>query len=162
MYSNKFHEEFANKIEVPGLPIQTYQEWVVRQPIRLGGFGLRSQVDISPAAFIGALEQILPSFVGVKGVCPQLAHVLGSMEDSNSRWQTLLMSGCRTGQELFHAWQNLQNEAKQMSDFLGDELGAPLAVSVEGIGDGSTDGSTRKKIVEQRETLRGATLSKAL
>ena len=49
-----YHEEFATKIEVPGLPVQTYQEWVVRQPIRLGGFGLRSQVDLSPATFIGA------------------------------------------------------------------------------------------------------------
>ena len=84
------------------------------------------------------------------------------MDDIKSRWQTLLMSGCRTGQELLLAWQALQTEAQYMCEFLGEELVAPLSVSVEEIGEGSTDGSTRKKIVEQRETLRGATLTKAL
>ena len=57
-------------ISVPGLPQKSYQEWVVRQPIRLGGFGLRSQTDLSPAAFIGAVEQVLPSFIGAKGIYP--------------------------------------------------------------------------------------------
>ena len=57
-------------LTIPGLPDRTYQEWVVRQPIRLGGFGLRSQSELSPAAFVGAVEQILPSFVGVKGIAP--------------------------------------------------------------------------------------------
>ena len=59
----------ATKVMIPGLQAQSYQEWVIRQPIRLGGLGLRSQIDPSPAAFIGAVEQVLPSFVGTKGVC---------------------------------------------------------------------------------------------
>ena len=72
------------------------------------------------------------------------------------------MSECRTGQELASAWHTLQNEAQCLSDFLGEGLDIPLSVTVEGIGEGSTDGSTRKKIIEQRETLRGAALTKAL
>ena len=134
----------------------------MRQPIRLGDFGLRCQADLSPAAFIGAIEQVVTSFTGVKGICPQLAHLVGSMDDSQSRWHTLISSGCRTGQELASAWQMLQTEAVCMSDYLGMNLEAPLATNVEAIGEGSTDGSTRKKLVEQREVLRGSVLSKAL
>ena len=156
------NSEFSVNISIPGLPVIPYQEWVVRQPIKLGGFGLRSQADLSPAAFIGAVEQVLPSFIGVKGVCPQLGHVLGSMDESLTRWETLLASGSRTGQELALAWQTLQGEAQSMCEFLGIELEAPLSVPTEGIGEGSCDGSTRKKIVDQRETLRGTVLTKVL
>ena len=49
-----------------------------------------------------------------------------------------------------------------MSDFLGMNLESPLAVAAEEIGEGSTDGSTRKKTVEQRERIRGSVLSKVL
>ena len=149
-------------ITIPGLQEKTHQERVVRQPIRLGGFGIRSQKELSPAAFIGAVEQILPSFVGVKGICPQLAHLLGSMEDSQSTWQLLISSGCRTGRELLISWQTLQSEAVHMCDFLGINLEAPLSVIAELIGEGSENGSTRKRVLEQRECLRGSVLSKAL
>ena len=149
-------------ILVPGLREKSYQEWAVRQPIRLGGFGLRCQSDLSPAAYIGAIEQIIPSFIGAKGVCPQLSHLLDSIEDPQQRWQSLIDSGCRTGQELQKAWDILQGEALSMSTFLGTELELPLSVSVNAIGEGSINGSTRKKILEQRETMRGLVLSKAL
>ena len=149
-------------ISIPGLPQKSYQEWVVRQPIRLGGFGLRCQSDLSPAAFIGAAEQVLPSFVGVKGICPQLGHLIGSMENSQQRWQTLISSGCRTGRELLSAWETLQSEARHMCDFLGIELDLPLSVSADGLGEGSENGSTRKRVLEQRESLKGQVLTKAL
>ena len=80
------HKEEITVISIPGIEDKSYQEWVIRQPIRLGGFGMRCQSALSPAAFIGAIEQVLPSFVGTKAICPQLAHLLGSMEDSNQRW----------------------------------------------------------------------------
>ena len=72
------NQEQVTVISVPGLPQKSYQECVVRHPIRLGGFGLRSQADLSPAAFIGSVKQVLPSFVGARGICPQLGHLLGS------------------------------------------------------------------------------------
>ena len=75
--------------------------------MRLGGFGLRSQADLSPAAFVGAVEQTLPSFIGEKGVCTQLVEVIGDMNESEQRWQPLLDTGCRTGTKLSRAWQYL-------------------------------------------------------
>ena len=49
-----------------------------------------------------------------------------------------------------------------MCNFLDLNLETPLSVSVEGGGEGSMNGSTRKRIVEQRETLRGSVLTSAL
>ena len=61
-------------LDVPCQALQgkSFQEWIIRQPVKLGGFGLRSQADLSPAAFVGALEQTLPSFTGERGVCHSL------------------------------------------------------------------------------------------
>ena len=49
-----------------------------------------------------------------------------------------------------------------MSQYLDVDLDVPLAVPTEGMGEGSTDGKTRKLVLEQRETLRGSALTKAL
>jgi len=45
----------VTKIMIPGIQTLTYQAWLIRQPIHLIGFGLRSQIDLIPAAFIGAV-----------------------------------------------------------------------------------------------------------
>ena len=55
----------------------SYQEWVLRLPVRLGGFGFRSLEDTVGMAFIGALEQAVPAFCGQNGVCSQLEEVMG-------------------------------------------------------------------------------------
>ena len=130
--------------------------------MKLGGLGLRCQADLSPAAFVGALEQTLPSFTGERGICPQLSYLVGDMENANQRWGPLLQSGCRTGVELARAWELIQVEARGLVNFLEEELEGTLGVEVTGVGEGSVTGSTRKKVVEQREKLRGAVLSKAL
>ena len=49
-----------------------------------------------------------------------------------------------------------------LSQYLDLDLDVPLAVPAEGIGEGRVDGSTRKLVIEQRETLRGSALTKAL
>ena len=49
-----------------------------------------------------------------------------------------------------------------MATFLGQDLEGPLAMTVEGAGDGSVNGSTRKKVTEQREKLRGSVIGEAL
>ena len=56
---------------------RSFQEWVVRQPVKMGGMGLRSLADLSPAAYIGAVEQAVPCFTGIRGVCPVLSNVVG-------------------------------------------------------------------------------------
>ena len=149
------------QVPVQGLEGRSFQQWVMRQPVKMGGLGLRSQVELSPAAFIGGLEQSLPHFSD--SICPQLTEVVGDGDgQENLRWQTLLRSGCRTGRELEQSWHVLQREAQQCAQYLGQELESHLAVEVEGAGQGSVDGSTRKKITQQREELRGAVLKEAL
>ena len=92
-------------------------------PVRLGGMGVRSMAEVSLAAFIGSVEQALSHFLGVDGMCPQLATVLGDMSSAGTRWRDLIGSGCRTGTELQHAWSTLQEEALQSSQYLGRDLG---------------------------------------
>ena len=66
-------------VPIHGLDGKSFQEFVVRQPIRFGGLGIRSREELSPAAFIGAVELSLPDFVGDRGVCPQLENVVGTV-----------------------------------------------------------------------------------
>ena len=100
-------------LPVQGLDGRSFQQWVIRQPIKMGGFGVRSKVETSPAVFIGGIEQSLPHLTCDGGICPQLQHVLGDWTgDEGNRWQQLLQSGCRTEQELAASWTCLQEEAR--------------------------------------------------
>ena len=56
----------------------------------------------------------------------------------------------------------LQREAYECADYLGQKLVGPLAVHVEGVGEGSVDGRTRKLVVQAREELRGSVMKIAL
>ena len=114
----------------------------------MGGLGIRSNVETSLAAFVGGLEQALPHFVGEGGICKQLAMVLGDLDGEN-RWQTLLQSGSRTGNELAEAWSTLKQEAQQCSAYLGQDIRGPLIAEAESAGQGSTYGSTRRKITTE-------------
>ena len=139
------------QVPIQGLETRSFQQWAIRQPVKMGGLGIRSQLELSPAAFIGGLEQALPHFTGAGGVCQQLVGVVGDGQgQASNRWQPLLNSGCRTGRELAHVWALLQREATECAGYLAQDLEA-LAVSVEGAGEGSVDGSTRRSIVQQRE-----------
>ena len=63
-------------IPVVRLGGRNLQSWLLSLPICQGGMGLTSQQDLNPAAFIGTLQQALPFFGGVRGVCPPLDHFL--------------------------------------------------------------------------------------
>ena len=67
-------------LPVPGREGLSFQHWVVRQPIKMGGMGFRSLEETSLVAFLGTLEQTVPSFSGPEGGCPQLAEILGGEE----------------------------------------------------------------------------------
>ena len=148
--------------EVGWLEGRSVQQITSSLPIKSGGLGLRSQLDLSPAAWVGALEQALPYFSGEKGVCPPLSELSGEEEGDLQRWQPLLESGLRTGEELRQAWATLQQRAQQMSDYLEVELTGALEVSVEGAGMGSTTGATRMAVTSQLEDLTLATFNKHL
>ena len=83
--------------EVEGLQGTSFQSLLTTLPIKLGGLGLRSQVQLSPAAWVGGLEQALPSFGGEKGICPALGELSGAGQDELHRWLPLLDSGLPTG-----------------------------------------------------------------
>ena len=93
---------------------------------------------------------------------PQLADILQDVGEGPTRWRGLLESGCRTGEELRSLWTALVEEALQMSTYLETEVQGPLAVQVEGAGQGSSDGSTRRRITTWLEDTRAATLKKGL
>ena len=48
-----------------------------------------------------------------------------------------------------------------MAQFMGQELKGPCKVEVDGVGEGSVNGSTRKKLVDQRGKSRGSVLDMA-
>jgi hypothetical protein len=58
-------------------------------------------------------------------------------------------SGCRTGVEFARSWEQLQLEARECCHYTGEELSGHLNVPVEGVGDCTTDGSTRAKVTEE-------------
>ena len=148
--------------EVGWLEGRSFQSVLMGLPIKSGGLGIRSQLDLSPAAWYGALEQSVPFFSGEKAVCPPLADLSGYGEDDLHRWKPLLESGLRTGEELRESWATLQSRAQQMCDYLGEELGGALQQPVEAAGEGSTDGSTRMAITSQLEGLTLSVLRKHL
>ena len=61
-----------------------------------------------------------------------------------------------------HAWTVLREEARQSSEYLKKDLSGPLRVGVEGAGEGSADGSTRRLITTWLEDCRASILEKAL
>ena len=144
-------------IPVAGRSDCSFQRWVIRQPVRLGGFGFRSLVDTSGPAFIGALEQSIPFFCGENGICPQLAELLGGEEcfgeeaNGEQRWRVMLESGSREGEELRKVWDLLKLEEEQAAGWLGEEVQENLSSQVESVGGTSCDGSTRGKVSEERD-----------
>ena len=141
---------------------RSYQDHIVRLPVRLGGMGLRDMKDICSEAYIRGVEQALPHFIGAEGVCQQLYPVLGEMRDSGSRWSSMFLSGCRTGFEFKKAWDLMREEANQFAQYLERELEGPLQVEAEGAGNGRVDGNTRRLLTTWLEDTRAAVLRKGL
>ena len=71
--------------EVRGLKGNSFQTLIATLPIKCGGFGLRDQVQLSPAACFAGLEQAIPFFGGEKGVCPPLKHLVGDTVSTAER-----------------------------------------------------------------------------
>ena len=86
---------------VPSLEGRSFQRWLVQQPVKLGGLGLRSLVEVRASAFVGGVEQSVPFMVGLGGqpaIAPQLEEIVGKVEGQN-RWCTFLGAGSRTAKE---------------------------------------------------------------
>ena len=158
---------------VPTVPVggregRSFASWVVRLPVRQGGWGLRSLEETSLAAFVGAVEQAVPAFSGPEGICPQLSEYLGGEESFGQgvgvegRWQVMQERGGRMGEEFQRSWGRMRLEAAESARWLGEELEGPLAVGTHSAGEGSTSGGTRKIVMEQLELGRLKLLNKGL
>ena len=90
---------------VTDLSSMSYQEWLVRLPVKLYGWGLRSLQDTCGPAYIGALETSIP-FMYKDKICVEMEQMWGGSgcwgegAASETRWQVLVNSGCQEGTEL--------------------------------------------------------------
>ena len=171
--------EYATKLHIPGrdeslgtecilqvpdvsfLHGRSFQSLLIRQPVKLGGLGLRSMEETSKAAYIGGVEMSLPHFAGDGGICPLLADHVGRVE-GGERWQTFLNAGSKSALEFDMAWSSLKQEAEECCLFLDKELDGELAAVTVSAGELRQDGSTRRLIVQQREAFRHEVMSLAL
>ena len=95
------------------------------------------------------------------GICPALENVVGLVQGED-RWSSLLASESRTAREFSEAWSGMRSQAVEYSSYLDKELEGILAREVAEAGDSSVDGSSRRKAVQQLESLRHEVLQKAL
>ena len=143
----------------------SFQEWVLRLPVKQYGWGVRRLEETCGPAYLGALETALPY---MDSIAPCMEGVWGGREcwggaaDTDRRWSVVLSSGSREGRELREVWSKLKGEAVESADWLGREVEEVFVAGVEGVGGGSVTGETRGKIVEAREKTRALLLSKAL
>ena len=151
----------AIPVPVHALASRTAQNWIIRQPVKMGGLGIRSCVETSGPAYVGGLEQALPHMTGVGGICQSLEEVVGECEGAD-RWQALLDSDCRTGRELAEVWTSLREQASQCAAYLSEEIRGPLIENVQNAGGGSRNGSTRRLVVAAREEVRAAVMKEAV
>ena len=152
-------------VKVPSLNGRSFQHLLAAQPVKLGGLGVRSLVETRQPAFVGGLEQALPYMVTGEQcsspLVPSLQPVIGHWSGQD-RWSDLLTAGSQTAIEFREAWLAISEEAQNIWGYLGEEPTGPLAAPVEGAGGCSVDGSTRTRVVQQRESLRHKLLTRAL
>jgi hypothetical protein len=94
------------RVPIYSLDSHTFQEWAVRLPARLYGWGFRSLETSCGPAYLGTLETALPYMSGLGQVCPQLAETWGGEEcwgvgaPIEDRCRCVLALGCSKGKEL--------------------------------------------------------------
>ena len=149
-------------LPVDSMAGKSFQELFVRTSIKLRGFGLRSLVHTSPAAFIGGVERSVSAFGGEEGLCKRLEHLVGGEGGEAQWWRNLLDSNTRTGREFRECWDLLQREAEQCCTYLGKELDGTIAIGPDIAIELKEGGSSRQAVTEQREELREAVVREAL
>ena len=65
---------------VTGLDNMSFQEWVIRLPVKQYGWGLRKMEETCGPAFLGALETAIPYMAGRGNICPQLEQIWGGID----------------------------------------------------------------------------------
>ena len=81
------------RVPVDGLDKRSFQEWAIRLPVKLYGWGLRSMEDICRPAHIGALETSIPFMAGRGDICPQMEGMWGGQDCLGGRRHLLTQGG---------------------------------------------------------------------
>ena len=160
--------ETVLSVPVVGREGHSFASWVVRLPVNQGGMGLRSLEETSLVAFLGAVEQVVPSFANQEAGCHQVTPFLGGLESFGEaaaisgvgRWEHMLEHGGRMGEEVRRAWGQLRLEAAQSSSWLDEEIEGSMKSPVQNFGEGGT--AIRRTIVEEREQQRARIINKAV
>ena len=152
-------------VPVEGLEGRSFQEWAIRLPIKLHGWGLRRLEEICLPAYLGTLETSIPQ---MGEISPIMTGVWGGVEcwgntaDMKTRWSKVLSSGCQEGIEMTRGWEVLTKEARETADWLGKDIEKVFSTPLAGLGNGSVSGKTRGDIMSAREKTRSLLMSKAL
>ena len=148
---------------VATLSSRSFQSLLSATPRSKGGLGLRPLSVVTDPAFIGSIEMSLPFFTGPDGLLPALETVVGRPDlGGDERWAGLINRGSRTGVEFLSAWQRINSEASECCNFLDEPLEGILGDSAEGLGNGSTDGSSRSDLVKALESLHSEVIHQSL
>ena len=154
--------------EIPNLDHRSFQEFAIRLPARLHGWGFRSLEEQCGPAYLATLETAIPFMSGPNGICPQMDNLWGGIEcwgegaSAETRWRQVLASDCRLAREMERSWSKIQVEARQAEVFLQEPMPEALATQLAGLGGGSTSGKTRERVVEALECTRAKILTKVL
>ena len=132
-----------------------------RQPIRLGGLGIRSVEDVARPAYVGVMNMTLPFFLDWQGGdgavvpgfynTPMMSEVLGDgsfdVGGEDQRLAVFLQSGLPMAADVEEAWQVLQGE-------VGLDDHGPLSAPVAGMGGGEYAEKLQRSVTKQREETR--------
>ena len=130
-------DDVAIIVPVQGASGKSFQEWAVRLPVKLYGWGFRSLADTCIPAYIGTLETAIPR---MNTISPLLVRTWGGAEcwgngaPKQTRWSAVLSSGCREGVELTRAWDIMTREAREASEWLGVETEHVFTIPIAGLG----------------------------
>ena len=147
---------------------RSYQEWLIRLPVKLHGWGFRSLRETCGPAYLGALETAIPFMAARDMICPQMAAVWGGEESwaegaaDETRYRVLLQSGCQEGEELRRVWESLESRAREAAGWLDREVEEVFTSGIEAVGGGCVSGGTRGRIMEASEKTNSLVLSRAL
>ena len=146
---------------ITGLSDRSFQSWLTSLPVRKGGRGMVSRVELIPAAFLGSLEWVLPFFVwsgGEGGVWPYLVE---EEEEVTTPGRLQLQNRQGIGDCLGRHSERGRGEPGLPGGGAGGERFPPFHAYGWGWG-GDTTGTTRKGLTRAREELRLEVFTRAI
>ena len=138
--------------------VRSYKEFKVRMPARMGGLGLSSMVDLIPAAFVGGVQLSNSHCRTLWGRDSSVHSFLVSWVPSCSRPITCDSRCWRVVVQLGKSSQSVGESCSRG----GQEACRYLDGGLQGAGEGGDDGSLRRRVVEQTQSLQKAVMEKFL